>query len=165
MTDRLLKFFVSHKPGSCEHFSYFMCWNEPFARRTLDSAQSSLSLSLSLAIFVPPDRRAIIARATSTPAMCGVCVRHQTAASLESACAECRRRSARACMRERKHIRNFARVHAEAINFSVSVALLRFHRQISLLNLENSWAKGSCEKNLLLLFFLCHLIAKNHFLN
>lgn len=37
MTNRLLKFFECHKPGSCAHFSYFMCWNEPFARRTLDS--------------------------------------------------------------------------------------------------------------------------------
>lgn len=34
MTDRLLKFFEYHKLESCEHFSYFMCWNEPFARRT-----------------------------------------------------------------------------------------------------------------------------------
>lgn len=58
MADRLLKFFECHKPGSCEHFSYFMCWNEPFARRTLDGPGLML-----LQRYMPPDRRAIITRA------------------------------------------------------------------------------------------------------
>lgn len=58
MTDWLLKFFECHKPGSCEHFSYFMCWNKPFARRTLDVPLFFFSQRR-----MPPDRRAIITRA------------------------------------------------------------------------------------------------------